>query len=241
MKWYCLDLRCRGAGCFPMGVYRADHTNDRDEAMKILASVFGKIILLILRQVIAVVTIVIFMAVILLGGLQLIQGPSWLKGRAEQGDPGAQYRLGRAYMQKTNGKNINKGLGWYNLAARNGSAAAMTAIGRAYEEGLGGPQDYVHALAWYRRAAAAGSPGAHLRIAQMYARGRGIPRDRRAAWAWRLTAVRAVYRQIVTNTVTTCRTALRKIRARIADVHETLLLVGTQMAHMRSALSAIAP
>lgn len=160
---------------------------------------------------------------------------STLERKARTGDATAQYRLGRLYERGAGvKKDVKEAFGWYHLAANNGSAGAMLAIGRAYDDGVGGSSKPDRALTWYRAAVAAGSPGAHLRMANMYARGRGVPKNRRAVWAWRLKAVRASYRNVVTSTIITCRTAIRTVRTGIAGVHETLTLLGEQMSLMRA-------
>lgn len=193
----------------------------------------------VLRQIIYVALFAVMMTTVVMGGMFLMHGPSWLIGKAERGDPGAQYRLGRAYMRGDSvNMNFKKGFGWYHLAARNGSAAAMTAIGRAYEEGVGGQRDYGKALTWYRSAAAAGNPGAHLRIGALYARGRGVSQNRRTAWAWRIKAVRAAYTRAIKGTITAYRDSVRNVHTAFTIAHESLQQIGEMMSLMRSALNA---
>ena len=81
---------------------------------------------------------------------------------AEQGDAGAQYGLGYAYMFGLGvPQDAAEAVRWFGLAAEQGLAGAQWALGSAYRHGLGVPLDYVSAHMWLNLATAAGAEGVH--------------------------------------------------------------------------------
>lgn len=88
----------------------------------------------------------------------------WFRQAAEQGDPDAQFNLGRIY----------------------GKAIGLYAKGRA------APRNDVEALKWYRRSAEQGYVPAQLNLAELLADGgQGVPRDDIQAYAWMSLAARS--------------------------------------------------
>jgi uncharacterized protein len=80
-----------------------------------------------------------------------------LKPLAEQGDAGAQARLGAMYE---NGEGVpvdhSEAAKWYLLAAEQGDAAAQYRLGQFHLQGLGMPKDFMQAQMWLDIAAAHG-------------------------------------------------------------------------------------
>ena len=79
---------------------------------------------------------------------------------AEQGDPGAQFRLGSLYE---NGEGVPRDFAkarqWYEKAAAQGEAMAQFYLGIQFAYGEGGPLDLAQAHMWY--SLAAGNGNAH--------------------------------------------------------------------------------
>ena len=74
-----------------------------------------------------------------------------LHARAERGNAGAQYELGRAYAEIWNAQEASK---WYRKASEQGLADAQYALGQNYFTGEGVPRNNVEAYAWFSLAAA---------------------------------------------------------------------------------------
>lgn len=111
---------------------------------------------------------------------------SAIQQKAEQGDAGAQYDLGRVYA---NGKDVpqdyNQAVKWFRLAADQGNAKAQDTMGLCYFKGAGVPQDYKEAARWFRLAADRGDVGAQYTMGRLcYAGGAGVPQDYVQAYAW---------------------------------------------------------
>ena len=79
------------------------------------------------------------------------------QGRAEKGDPEAQYGLGYMYR---NGQGVpqdyKEAAKWYGKAAAQGLAKAQVKLALMYAKGHGMPQNYVQAHKWFNLAAAQG-------------------------------------------------------------------------------------
>ena len=84
----------------------------------------------------------------------------WTRQAAEQGEPGAQYLLGRMY---NSGRGVPRdhtaAVEWYRQAAEQGQADAQFFLGAAHLRGHGVPQDYVLAHLWFNLAASRLPPG----------------------------------------------------------------------------------
>lgn len=69
---------------------------------------------------------------------------------AEQGDPEAQFKLGRMYQE---GQGVLKdhaqAVKWYRLSADRGQPFAQNNLGVMYKNGWGVNQDYVEAYVWF--------------------------------------------------------------------------------------------
>ena len=75
------------------------------------------------------------------------------KERAENGDPEAQYYLGRVYHGNGVPEDDKEAVKWYRKAAEQGNAAAQWLLGYAYDYGKGVPEDSKEAAKWYLKAA----------------------------------------------------------------------------------------
>lgn len=80
----------------------------------------------------------------------------WFRLAAEQGHPGAEYRLGDLYRRGDGvPRDLERALALFEKAAGGGSHAAEVALGDLYHLGEGVEPDLEAALGWYRRAAEA--------------------------------------------------------------------------------------
>ncbi len=75
----------------------------------------------------------------------------WFKKSAKQGNPEAQYSLGKMLIGGSSGvpKNVLEGIRWLRLAANQNHSMAQMKFGEIYEMGEGLKQDYVEAYKWY--------------------------------------------------------------------------------------------
>lgn len=106
---------------------------------------------------------------------------------AEQGNPEAQYFVGRMY-EKGQGvrKDQNEVVKWYRKSAEGGYAAAQYRLAVGYAYGLAGlSKDQDEAGKWLRRAAEGGHKKAQKYLSRAYAEGRyGFPVDEKQAEYW---------------------------------------------------------
>ena len=113
-----------------------------------------------------------------------IEASSWQKA-AEQGDPEAQYQLGRMYRDGTDvPQDYEKAAEWFRKAAEQGNADAQNDLGVLYELGNGVPQSYTEAANWYRKAAEQGNMYAQCNLGISYKDGNGVTQDYAEAAAW---------------------------------------------------------
>ena len=80
----------------------------------------------------------------------------WYEKSAEQGNPKAQFRLGKMYAQAHEN---TQAFAWYCKAAEQGEADAQYDLGEAYLSGsawYGAPMDYARAVEWLKKAAEQG-------------------------------------------------------------------------------------
>lgn len=119
-----------------------------------------------------------------------------LRQAADQGDAGAQYKLG---VRCAEGDGVpldhREEVRWYGLAADQGHASAQHAVGSSYAKGEGMPQDYREAVKWYRKAAEQGHAWGQHSLGNSYAKGEGVPQDYVKAHAWLNLATAHKFRQ----------------------------------------------
>jgi len=102
--------------------------------------------------------------------------------KAKDGDPEAQFYLGRRYYKGQGVPQDNvEGAKWSRKAAEQGHADAQLALGLT---GLGVPQDYAEAVKWLRKAAEQGRTFAQYNLGIMYAKGQGVPQDYAESVKW---------------------------------------------------------
>ena len=88
---------------------------------------------------------------------------------ANQGDPEAQFQLGKIF-QDADGveENLAEAEKWYRLAAEQGHAVAQCNLGEIYYKGRGIEPDYEEALRWLHLAAEQGNPAAQYHLGYIY-------------------------------------------------------------------------
>ena len=105
---------------------------------------------------------------------------------AENGDPVAQYSLGK--LLENGGVGVPRDLAeaakWYQRSASQGIAAAQNNLGLMYAQGRGVPQDVTLAVKFWRDAAAKDHVVAKFNLALAYFRGEGVAEDRVEAQRW---------------------------------------------------------
>ncbi len=106
---------------------------------------------------------------------------------AEQGDPQAQYYIGRMY-EKGEGvhKDPDQVRRWYRRSAEAGYAPAQYRMAVGYAYGLAGlPRDHGEAVKWLRKSGEGGYKRAQKELGRAYAGGRlGLPVDEQQAEYW---------------------------------------------------------
>ena len=109
---------------------------------------------------------------------------------ADQGDPDAQFNLGKMYLTGEGiPQDYAEAVRWFRLSADQGNSAAQYNLGLMYHDGLDVPQDYLEARKWFRLSADQGGPGAQFYLGFLYSRGLDVPRDYAEAARWyRLSA-----------------------------------------------------
>ncbi len=120
---------------------------------------------------------------------------------AEEGDPEAQYLLGKYYENGSEEiqKDLTEALKWYRKSAEQGNAEAQYNLGMLfYAEVKDIEQDYKKAAKWIKKAAEQGISNAQNTIGEMYYNAQGVKFDDSEAEKWfRLAAeqgnVKALY------------------------------------------------
>jgi len=105
--------------------------------------------------------------------------------QAEQGDPDAQYRLGRMYYFGDGvAENREEAARWHVKAAAQGHAEAQYVLGLLYSVGDGVRQDKEKAVQLIAGAAELGLAEAQYALGMMYQGGEDVPQDDRKASEW---------------------------------------------------------
>ena len=108
-----------------------------------------------------------------------------LKDKAEEGDPDAQFELGRRYLQGVGlERNDVMALHWVRAAAQQGYARAEAGLAWMYAVGRGVVRDDVQAFDWYKRAAENGYMVAQRMLGKCYEKGVGTAVDADRARFW---------------------------------------------------------
>ncbi|WP_301860533.1 hypothetical protein [uncultured Megasphaera sp.] len=90
---------------------------------------------------------------------------------AEQGDPSAQYELGKLYANGDGSRFPNaEAVKWYRESAEQGNPSAQYALGTCYDNGYFNGDEFEYskeeAVKWYRKAAEQGNPFAQYALSQ---------------------------------------------------------------------------
>ena len=97
---------------------------------------------------------------------------------AEQGDAGAQFRLGWRYaIGEGVLQDYAEAVMWYRKAAKQGYANAQNHLGWMYRNGRGVEQDYVEAVKWFQKAAEQGEAYAQNDPGFMYDKDKDVEQD----------------------------------------------------------------
>ncbi len=127
----------------------------------------------------------------LLGASLLVGLSSWwcdhalLEARAKQGNPTAQYALGKSYFELWNpARDYSLGAYWIRRAAEQGHLKAQTGLGLLYAKGLGVRKDPTEAVRWLSKAAEQEFAVAQNELGLMYAKGAGVKQDFNEAIRW---------------------------------------------------------
>ena len=108
-----------------------------------------------------------------------------LKDKAEEGDPDAQFELGRRYLQGVGlERNDVMALHWIRAAAQQGYARAEAGLAWMYAVGRGVVRDDAKAFGWYRRAAESGYVVGQRMLGKCYEKGVGTEMDVERARFW---------------------------------------------------------
>jgi TPR repeat protein len=105
-----------------------------------------------------------------------------LIGKANAGDPEAQYQMGR--LNFGDGGDKRQAAFWFGKAAEQGNDDAQFWLGTMYERGGVVEQDMAAALKWYQLSAKQGNPDAQVSLGQMYEAGNGVQQDYLEAEKW---------------------------------------------------------
>ena len=112
-----------------------------------------------------------------------------LRTRADSGDAGAQFELGRRYFRGDGLEQSDaEAVRWIGLAAEGGLPRAQAGLAWMYAAGKGVAKDDALAFSWYERAAVAGFPVAQFMLGRYYELGIGVAKDMTLAKEWYGTA-----------------------------------------------------
>ena len=113
------------------------------------------------------------------------------KAKAFEGDPLAQFNLGKSYANGTGvAKDEVEAVKWYRKAAEQGFAQAQTNLGVCFGNGTGVAKDEVEAVKWWLKAAKQGFASAQFNLGNRYSNGTGVAKDDVEAYAyWNLAGV----------------------------------------------------
>ena len=106
-------------------------------------------------------------------------------GDAQNGDPVAQYIIGRCFHFGYGvAADLKNAVVWYSKAAEQGNALAQNNLGHCYQNGIGIGKDISKAIFWFRKAAEQGNISAQNNLGACYYRGEGVNLDYNQAAYW---------------------------------------------------------
>ena len=106
--------------------------------------------------------------------------------RANDGDPSAQFVLGKIFDYGNGGVEQNQEVAvrWYLRAAEQGYPGAQFNLGNCYQLGEGVKEDKGQAVYWYRQAALQGDADSQYMLGLCYASGEGVTKSTPKAIEW---------------------------------------------------------
>ncbi len=108
-----------------------------------------------------------------------------LKKAANQGNKGAQFRLGFYYDQGVGVKqDYSKAFSWIKKVANQGHAEVQEILGLFYYQGIGVKQDFKEGFNWIEKAANQGYADAQYNVGISYYYGQGAEQDYSKAFNW---------------------------------------------------------
>lgn len=108
-----------------------------------------------------------------------------LKTKAEAGDPAAQTRLGKLYIEGVSVKgDLKTAAKWLQMAADQNYPDALASLGELTQAGQGVPRNLAAAVTLYRRAAESGSVAGQYDLAYLYEQGTGVKQNQSEAAKW---------------------------------------------------------
>ena len=108
-----------------------------------------------------------------------------LQASAGQGDPAAQTRLARIFLEGTvTNRNIKEAVKWLRQETNQDYPDALAAWGELTQAGQGVPKNLAEAVRVYQSAGEKGSVAAQYDLAFLYEQGSGVKKDRQQAAKW---------------------------------------------------------
>lgn len=118
------------------------------------------------------------------------------QGRAQSGDPAAQFLIGMLHDDGIGRPRDHAAAArWFRAAAEQGHAPAQFHLGLLHALGQGVAYDLAAAARWYRAAAEQGFAPAQFNLGLAYASGLGVPQDFHEASRWYAAAAEQGYAQ----------------------------------------------
>ena len=143
-----------------------------------------------------------------------------LQTQAAQGNPEAQYKLGKLYyLGQSVPQNSTTAREWFEKSAAQGNADAQNNLGFLYDKGQG---DYAKAREWYEKAAAQRHAAAQSNLGWLYANGQGVPQDYVRAYMWWSLAAQSTSNAEESEESILDKVARRMTPAQIAEAQRLL-------------------
>ncbi|MBC8325154.1 MAG: sel1 repeat family protein [Verrucomicrobia subdivision 3 bacterium] len=123
---------------------------------------------------------------LILCGVACAEKEKTLEQLAEEGDPVAQYEMGRQYYYGDQGRSRDflVAYQWFVRAAMAGGTGAQNTLGVMLQNGEGVGADLNRAREWYELAANVGHPQAQSNLGHLYAMGIGVEKNIVKAYQW---------------------------------------------------------
>ena len=114
-----------------------------------------------------------------------VENDFWFRKSAEQGNAGAQFRLGYCYYRGEGvERNYTQAVYWYRKSVEQGNSEAQYRLGKCYYWGEGVERDYTQAVYWYRKSAEQGNAEAQLYLGYCYYKGEVVEQNYIQAVCW---------------------------------------------------------